>query len=402
MRTALFVLILALAGCGTKPEEAAKPVVAVKVARVEKTRVAVVVRAPATVYPKEQANIAARMTAPIRELRARMGDEVAAGQVLAVLESRDLAGQRQESAAAVTDARVTLERLRNGTLPGDLERARGQVATAEAALGQAQKIYERRKELFKEGAIPGRDLLVSETDFQKARTESEVAKKSLDLIQNQSGERDIKISQSKVDQAEAHLTTSKAQLDFAEIRSPFAGTVTAQNVYAGDMAKPDAVMFTVMDLSVVVARAQVPEGEAGAVRVGQLCGFAGTRLEPYPTGRITVVSKAVDAARRTVEVWCEIPNGKRELRGNVFGNVAIHTGDIPDGLVVPLAAVQFEEGTSKGTVFVVDEKKVAHKREVETGQRFEGKVQIRSGVAAGEMVVVEGGYGLAEGMEVRW
>jgi multidrug efflux pump subunit AcrA (membrane-fusion protein) len=69
----------------------------------------------------------------------------------------------------------------------------------------------------------------------------------------------------------------------------------------------------------------------------------------------------VDAARRTVEVWCEIPNGKRELRGNVFGNVVIHTGNIPDGLVVPLAAVQFEEGTSKGTVFVADEKKVAHK-----------------------------------------
>ena len=260
MRTALFVLILALAGCGTQREEAAKPVVAVKVARVEKATVAVVVRAPATVYPREQANIAARITAPIRELRARMGDDVAAGQVLAVLESRDLAGQRQESAAAVTDARVTLERLRSGTLPGDVERARGQVATAEAALGQAQKIYERRKELFKEGAIPGRDLLVSETDFAKAKTDYEVAKKSLDLLQNQSGERDIKISQSKLEQAEARLATSKAQLDFAEIRSPFAGTVTAQNVYPGDMAKPDAVMFTVMDLSVVVARAQVPEG----------------------------------------------------------------------------------------------------------------------------------------------
>jgi cobalt-zinc-cadmium efflux system membrane fusion protein len=144
-------------------------------------------------------------------------------------------------------------------------------------------------------------------------------------------------------------------LDFAEIRSPFAGTVTAQNVYPGDMAKPDAVMFTVMDLRVVVARAQVAEGEAGAVRLGQGCEFEGV------AGRITAVSKAVDAARRTVEAWCEIPNGKRALRGNVFGNVAIHTGDLPGSLVAPLAAVQFEEGTSKGTVFVVDEKKVAHR-----------------------------------------
>lgn len=397
MRTLLAVLILALAGCGQKAEEEAKPVVAVKVARVEKATVAVVVRAPATVYPREQANIAARITAPVRELRARMGEEVKAGQVLALLENRDLAAQQQEAQAAVTDARTTLERLTSGTLPGDVDRARGQLTIAEAALGQAQKIQDRRKELFKEGAIPGRDLLVAETDYAKAKADHDVAKKSLDLLLNQSRERDIKIAQSKLEQAEARLAGSKAQLEFTEIRSPFAGTVTAQNVYPGDMAKPDTPMFTVMDLSAVIARAQVPEREAGGVRLGQRCDFEGGAA-----GRVTAVSKAVDPARRTVEVWCQIENERRALRGNIFGTVAIHTGEIPDSLVAPLAAVQFEEGTSKGTVFVVDEKKVAHRREVDTGQVFDGKVQIKSGLTAGETVVVVGGYGLAEGMEVRW
>lgn len=397
MKSALCLLMVVLAGCGTKPEDKARPVLAVKVAPVEKSAVPWMVRAPATIYPREQANLAARITAPIRELRARMGDEVAAGQVLAVLESRDLMAQRDEAAAAVTDARLTLERLKSGTLPEDSERARGQVATAEAGLGQAQKIYDRRKELFQEGAIPGRDLLVAETDLSKAKTDYEVAKKSMDLLENQSRERDVQIAASKLEQAQARLASSTAQLSYAEIRSPFAGTVTAQNAYPGDMAKPDAAIFAVMDLGAVIARAQVPEAQAAAVRVGQPCQF-----EIGATGRVTALNKALDAARRTIEVWCEIPNPKRALRANLFGNLAIHTGGQPDGLVLPLAAVQFQEATSKGTVFVVDEKKLAHQRDVETGPAFDGKVQIKSGLAEGELVVVEGGYGLSDGIEVRW
>jgi multidrug efflux pump subunit AcrA (membrane-fusion protein) len=398
MKAALVVvLMLVLAGCGQKEEQAEKPVVAVKVARVERATVPQVVRAPATVYPREQASVAARITAPIRELRARMGEEVTAGQVLAVLENRDLAAQLQEAEAAVTDARVTLERLQSGTLPSDVEKARGQVAVTKAALGQAQQIYDRRRQLFQEGAIPERDLLVAQTDLARARADYEVARKSLDLFQNQSRERDIQIAQSKLEQAEARLAASKAQLEFSEIRSPFAGTITAQYQYAGDMAKPDAPMFTVMDLGVVVARAQVPADDAGAVKPGQHCRFL-----PDFAGRVSAVSKAIDPARRTVEVWCEIPNPKRALRGNVFGEVEIETGSDPESLVAPLAAVQFEEGSSKGSVLVVDAKRLAHLREVETGRKFDGKVQIRSGVAAGDLVVVEGGYGLADGTEVRW
>jgi len=390
-------LSLILAGCGQKQEEPAKPVVAVKVARAETATVALVVRATATVYPREQANIAARITAPIRELRARMGENVGAGQTLAVLENRDLAAQRQEAEAMVSDAANTLERLRSGTLPGDVDKAQAQLASAQAALDQAQKIHERRSQLYKEGAIPGRDLLVSETDLAKARADFALAKKSLDLLENQSRERDIKIAQNRLEQAQARAAAARAQLDFTDIRAPFGGVITAQSLYAGDMAKPDTPIFTLMDLSAVVARAQIAERDAPGVKPGQPC-----RFEPNFTGRVTAVSKAVDPARRTVEVWCEIPNPQRALRGNVFGDVEIHTGDEPGSVVVPLAAVQFVEGSSKGTALVVDAKRQAHKREVEAGRTFDGKVQIRSGLAAGETVVVEGGYGLADGTEVRW
>ncbi len=402
-RTAIAGFCLLLAGCGAKQEEQAKPVVGVKVARALTATVRLSVEAPATVFPLQQAGIAARITAPIRSIGVRKGENAAAGQMLVELDSRDLAAQRQEAEAAVTEARASLEKTTSGTLPADIERARGQLVTTEAALNQAQKIYTRRQELFKQGAIPGRDLLIAETDLARARADRDVARKSLDVLLHQSGEGDIRVAESRLKQAQAHLETAAAQLQFTEIRSPFAGTITEQFMYPGDLAQPSAPILTLMDLSTAVARAQVPETQAAGVRTGQSCEFApGDAPSQRFSGRISMVNQAVDPARRTIEVWCRIPNPRRALRANVFGNLTIETGAEPESVVVPQTAVQFAEGTSTGTVLVVDDRHIAHKRDIEAGRVFDGKVQVKSGVKPGERVVVEGGFSLPDGTEVKW
>ena len=396
-------LALLLSGCAHQDEEAPqKAVVAVKVARAESAEVRLTETAPATVFPREQANISARITSHIKELRVRKADTVAAQQVLAVLESRDLLGQRDEARAALADARANLQKISAGTLPTDVEKARGQVVSAEALLNQAQKNHTRRSELFKQGAIPGRELLASETELKQARSGYDVAKRTLDLLEHQSREQDIRIGESQVEQAKARLATAEAQLKFAEIRSPFAGTVTDQFMYPGDLAKPDAPIFTLMDLTVAVARAQVPESQVAAVKSGQACSFASVDSSSAgDAGRITVVNGSVDPAKRTVEVWCEISNSERRLRAGAFGNVPITTGTAPNSLVVPVPAVQFSEGTRSGSVYVVDAKQVAHRVEVETGERFQGNVQVTKGLNAGDRVIVEGGYGLPDGTQVK-
>ena len=391
-----------LSGCAHQEEAPPKTVVTVKVARAELAEVRLTVTAPATVYPREQASSSSRITAHIRELRARKGDTVTAGQVLAVLESRDILAQRDEAQAALADATANLQKVSAGTLPTDVEKARGQMVSAEAALNQAQKNYTRRSELFKQGAIPGRDLLASETDLKQAQASYDVAKRTLDLLEHQSREQDIRMAESQVAQAKAKLANVEAQLQFAEIRSPFAGTVTDQFMYPGDLAKPENPIFTVMDLSVAIARAQVPESQAGGVKAGQDCSFASVDSSAAGVaGRITVVNRAVDPAKRTVEVWCEASNSERRLRGGAFGNVTITTGTVPNSVVVPISAVQFAEGTRSGSVYVVDDKQVAHKVEVETGERSQGSVQVTKGLNAGALVIIEGGYGLPDGTQVK-
>ncbi len=328
-------LILA-AACGSHEEAEPKPVVAVKAVQAELADVRLLVRAPATVHPRQQASLAPRIAAPIRELKARKGDVVAAGQVLALLESRDVLAQRDDVAAA---------------------------------LRQAQQVRDRRTQLFAEGAIPQRELLASETELA---------------------------------QAQARYALIEAQLRFTEMTSPFAGVITEQFLYPGDMAKPETPVFTVTDLAVVIAHAQVPEAETEKLRKGQVGVFHPTDAgETSFEGRVTVVNRAVDPARRTIEVWIEIPNGAGGMRTGVFGNVDIVTGTAPGSVVVPVEAVEFASGTRKGTVLVVDEKHIAHRRDVEAGDVSAGRAQILGGLKAGETVVVEGGYGLADGTEVR-
>ena len=404
MKRILATTCLALIGCGGhKEEEPAKPkaIVAVKTARAELSSVQLTLQAPATIFPREQANITPRMTAVIRELKVRKGDNVAAGALLVVLENRDLISQREEAQAMLADAQATLEKTSKGTIPADVERARGAVATSTATMNQTKKIYDRRKALFDQGAIPERELLVSETDFSMARTNFEVAKKSLDLLEQQSRGQDIKIAEARVEQAKSRLATMSAQLQYAEIHAPFTGVVTEQTQYAGDLGQPSSPIFTIADLSVVTARAQVPEGEAARTTIGQACSFRTGEGEGVEVGgRISVVNRAVDPQRRTVEVWCEIARPPQSLRAGSFGSVTIKTGGAHDALMVPVAALMLDEGTNKGHVMVMDEKSFAHKRDVQVGETQGDRRIITSGLKAGEVVITEGGYELPDNTEV--
>jgi multidrug efflux pump subunit AcrA (membrane-fusion protein) len=400
----LCVGALTFSGCGKKQEEEAKPaaLVTVKTAKVEAHDLMFTVSAPATIFAREQANIAARMTAPIAALRVKKGDTVQAGQSIATLDSRDLQAQRADAAAQLADAEATLQKTQGGTVPADLDQKRGQVQIAQAALNQAQKNAERRTQLFNEGAIPQRDLLQAQTDLAQAQTNFDVSKRALDFAQAQTSGREIRSAQARVESARAKLDLANTQLQFTDVKAPFGGTVAEQMVFAGDMADPMHPLFQLMDLSVVNARAQVPEGSAAEVHRGQTCTFnpSDPSLGTF-RGTITVVNSAVDAQRRTVEVWCQIENGNGKLQGNVFGQVTVAVRNIAHALAVPESAVQFHEGTRTGTVMVMDAQGVAHQKEIEAGPTVGGLVQIKSGVEAGETVVTEGGYALPDGTKVQ-
>ena len=188
------------------------------------------------------------------------------------------------------------------------------------------------------------------------------------------------------------------------------------------MAKPDAPIFTLVDLDVAVARAQVPETGARNLSPGLACAFTPSdQPDAAFPGRLTVVNQAVDAARRTVEAWCEIPNPRHQLRAGAYGSLRIVTGTAPQsteflqvgiggtgavnvslgGAVTSDIGMVGELSGGVGTVMVAGSDSLAHQREVSTGEVSDGKVQILSGLKSGERVVVEGNYGLPDGARLR-
>jgi HlyD family secretion protein len=396
-----------LGGCSKKEEAEPKPEVEVKLAPATVEDVEQSITGPATVFPVAQAGVAARNSAPIRRLLVKKGDNVSAGQTLAVLESRDVTAAKNEAVANVTEAEQNLQKTTAGTLPSDLERARGQMVAAEAAYKQADAIHSRRKSLFEEGAIPQRDLLVAETDLATTKANFEVAKLSYDLLKNQSNERDLRIAKSHVEQSKARLAQADANLAYTQITAPFAGTITEQFMFPGDMARPDAPVFTVSDLSKAVARTQIPESDSAPIHAGQACEFlpggspasGGEDKSARYAGKVTVVNRSADPARRTIEIWCEIEKPPATLHPGVFGDVAIVT-ERTKGVTVPREAVQFNEGTHTGWVMVV-EGGIAHKREVEADSAPGPRVHILKGLKGGENVVTEGVYGLDDNVHVK-
>ena len=73
---------------------------------------------------------------------------------------------------------------------------------------------------------------------------------------------------------------------------------------------------------------------------------------------MTVINRSVDAQRRTVEVWCEVTKPPASIRAGMFGTVSIQTGQVENAVLIPKPALQLEEGTDRGTVFVVDAKRI--------------------------------------------
>ena len=403
-RLSLLSFILILGGCHSS-EPDIKPLVDVTIQRSTVETVPLVVSGPATIFGKSEAKIASRITAPVAKLLVHKGEDVRRGQLLAVLENADLRAQTADAGANVANAQANLQKIQAGLVPTELSQAKADYDARAAAFHYAEQVATRRKELYAQGAIAGREAQLSQADAAQAKANLDAATTRLHLIEQQTGKADVRIAQSALAQANARNQLAAANLGFTEIRSSMNGTITDQTMFPGDMATPNAPMFSVADLSLAVARAQIDADSAVAVKVGQPCSFefkqSAVSQEPPRTGKITVVNQAVDSARHTIEVWCEIPNADRALKSGIFGSVKVSVGQVRDAVLVPLSAAEFEEGTNKAKVYTVDSKKIAHQRPVQAVVISDERVRILSGLKAGEQVITVGEYGLPDGTAVN-
>ncbi len=329
------------------------------------------------------ANRAAVPALRVRTAPVQVQDVVARVKALGTLEAEDLVQVTAEVEGAVATvafnegdrvspetvlARIDPERYRL-----EAQRAQAALAKAEADAQRAEQELERREKLFAE-------QLVAQEELNRARTDRDR------LAGDAAG-------------ARAAREIAEQNLRRSEVRPSRAGVIDTRTVSTGQFVKGGTVLATLVDVSRLRLRFKVSESESLQARQGQTVSFRvaalGTRDFP---ARIYHVGELADAATRQVEVlaWVQNPG---PLKPGFFAEVALATETRKGALTVPESAVQASE---KGFVAYVVEGDRARQKPLQIGLRTQdGRVEIVSGLQAGQTVVVEGSDRLADGVEVQ-
>lgn len=384
-------------------EEADAVVVSVRIAKAEKQAIAADVSALGTVFPRDTALVSAKISAQIKQMPQLKNKVVHAGDVIAVLEARDLQAQRGEAAAALNEAQASARSVETGTIPQNNAQDQKALRDARAAAVNARAIYERRQALYEKGGISKKDLEASQFELTKAEGDLRLAEQTITLRTGALNPNDRAQAQARVNQAAQHLGTLDAQLSYATIRAPITGVVTDQALYEGSFVSSGTTLVTIADISEVIVKAPFSDTVASQLKVGDSATVQPTDLAGEPmTGQVTLISRAADLTNRTVEVWVTLGNGAGRLRANGAAQVTVAANSKTDAIVVPTSAVTLDAtNADEGTVMVVDAEMVAHETKVTVGIRTGEKMEITEGLQGGETVVIEGNYALPDGSKVE-
>ena len=391
--------VLLLASCSSDKGDK-QPTVAVQAAPVERTTIQRTIDAQAILFPRQQAAIVPRISAPVQKFLVKRGSPVHEGELLAVLENRDLAAAAQDTEGAYDQAQASYETTTAASLPEEIQKAEADAQQAQQALDAEEKVFQSRQQLFDQGALPRKELDQSRVEITQARNQYAIARKHLDALMAVGKQQELKAAAGQLESAKGKYLGAQAQLSYSEIRSPINGVVTDRPLYPGEMAAAGTPLLTVMDISSVIAKAHIPQSDAALLRIGDQGTITVPGIDEPIEGKVTVVSPALDPNSTTVEVWLEAKNPKHALKPGTSVQLSLTAQTVKDALVVPASSViTAADGTTTVMLAGVDGR--AHQKTVKLGIRNGGDVQILEGVNASDKVVVAGAYGLPDNTKIK-
>lgn len=372
--TALFIFVGGVvSGCSTQAEDkkqaakvAERPPVAVEVTMVISSEVTKAIEVTGSLSYKFGADVKSEYTGIVTDVFVNEWVRVKKGDPLAKLDTREADVVLQKARAAV-------------------EVAKANILQAEVSQNRANREFERAQKLKETG-------LITQQNFDDARTETEAAKARIEAAKAQ-----MKVAEEDVLYAQTRLSKSM-------IRSPLDGMVSFRNVNVGDFvgemgAKP---MFRIVDTRMLELTVTAPSSEMGAIRIGQPLHFS---TDAFPgrefVGKVMFLNPVVSEADRSIKVVAEVENREEQLKGGLFVQGRILTGKRTGVLKIPRAALlSWDVAGKKGEVLVVNQD-VARRRSLQTGAVLGDQVEITSGLVAGDRVITRGGFNAKEGDKVN-
>ncbi|MGB2716093.1 MAG: efflux RND transporter periplasmic adaptor subunit [Vicinamibacterales bacterium] len=342
-----------------------------------------VLNASGYVAARRRATVSSKVTGKVLEVYIEEGKEVRKGQVLARLDDSQLR-------AALNVGRAQLEAARRAT------------AEDEAGLREAELTLQRRRQLLKEGVIGRAELDTAESQVETLKAR-------------------IAMAQQQVQVAESQVKAIQTDLNDMVVRAPFDGVAISKDAQPGEMISPVSAgggftrtgICTIVDMSSLEIEVDVSESYINRVRSGQPVEAV---LDAYPDWRIpaqvitTVPSADRQKATVRVRIGFETESEKKKLDPRILPDMGVKVSFLneraPQGeqaaprarLLVPKTAIRSDNGTS--ILFVVREDR-AERRAVRVGAADGERVEVISGINAGERVVVDGPATLVDGARVK-
>lgn len=312
-------------------------------------RLAVNLSLPGTVQAVSQAMVRSKLSAVLAQVRAREGDTVAAGQVLAEFETAPLLALRAEREAGLASARANLE--------------------------QAKRTREANAQLVQRNFITQNAFDTADANFQA--------------------------QEAAVAAAAAQLSQAQLQLDDAVVRAPIGGVVARRFVQPGEKVGVDTQLLSIVNLSQLEVQAQAAVADVARVLPGapadvEIEGLSGQHFR----GRVDRINPSADPGSRSIDLYVSFPNERNLVRTGMFANVGLRLTAEREAPTLPLTAVQQEAGQT--VVWAIKDGRLA-RHVVTVGHRDETAqlVEILGGIASTDQILATRFDNLKDGAPVR-
>lgn len=388
-------------GCGSQQaEEEVADIVPLAVTTVTavKDHISEVVELTGTVTAQQVVNVVPKGAGRVEQVTVRVGDKVNRGDLIISLDSEDLSLQLRQSEAALAVAEANLAAMRSGARPEEIAQARNGVTQAQAAFENAGQNFARLEALHQAGAIPLQQVEAAQLQLIQAETAYKSAKEGLSLMEQGASKENLAVIEAQVRQAEAGVDMLKAQINNVLVTAPVSGVVAAVNIEIGELAGAGVPVATIMKIDEVDVEVNVSEANINQIKAGDKVEVLVSAVASEPlTGKVTIVSPAVNPQTRQYSVKISLENNEGLLKPGMFARVYLVTAKQQDAVKIPKEAVVTTNGQKY--VFVVEEE-IAVQKEVTLGLTNNSLVQITGGVMEAEEVVVKGQHRLTDGQPV--
>ena len=374
----------------------------VKSQEVKETKLVETVLASGKVSAPDKEVIYSEVSASVKKIHVKLGQEVKAGQVLMELDIPDADTKVMQAQSALDDAEARLIKAQAGGKSMELIEAEASFARAKSNYQQAQEKVRRNESLFVQGAISKEQLESFQTELTNSESEYRRAEAVLKSNQTGSGS-SVKALESAVAAARSSLDLARRQADQSKLAATMDGRVLSIDVQNGDMVMPNSTLITIGNLNSLQAKADITEADASKIKLGQKVTISSGALSDVNySGKVQEIGLEARTKTKNQGETTAVPviisiQKNSQLRPGYNVDLKITTAIIEKAVVVPFDAIIEKGGHS--CVYLIRDNKAKLQR-IQTGISDNSSIQVKTGVKKGDKVIVNPPQELKDGSEV--